>query len=276
MKTKMNYRRNRNTKKYVVITVSLGVLIAVGALWGGSISKNVTGMVHQAAAPLWRGGDNSAQYAATFFSLLQSKQDLVKENRELKERVSEMRTKEVVAKELRAENNRLKSLLDRSGGRDAIGAVILAHPPQSPYDTLVVDVGREHDVQTGDRVYAHGDISIGEIVAVNKRSSIVELFSTQGRITEVRIGPEAISGSAEGQGGQNFLISLPRDISIEEGAVISAPDIGVSVLGVVSHVAKDENSPFQKILFTSPVHVQNISWVTISRSARVEDDIIEE
>lgn len=272
----MNYRRNRNTKKYVVIVLSLGILITIGAVWGEVISKNMTSALHSAAVPFWRGGDNSAQYATTFFSLLQSKQDLVKENQELEERIGEMRTKEVVAKELRAENERLKTLLDRSGGRDAVGAVILAHPPQSPYDTMVIDVGVENEVQTGDRVYAHGDIPIGEIVAVNEHSSIVELFSTQGRITEVRIGPDAISGNAEGRGGQNFLISLPRDVSIEEGAVVSAPDIGVSVLGVVSHVAKDQNSPFQQVLFTSPVHVQNISWVIVSRSARVDNDTIEE
>jgi len=269
----MNYRRNNSVKKYVISIGLFAVIVFASVFWGDTIMRVLSGGLHRAALPFWKGGVTTEQLSGSFFALLQSKQALVEKNQKLEEQIREQEAQKAILKNIRNENDKLKELLDRSSGRDAVGAVILARPPQSPYDTLVIDVGAQKEIQTGDRVYAHGDIPIGEVVSVKRRSSIVELFSTQGRITEVSIGSDSVSGSAEGRGGQNFLIRLPRDVAIHTGDVISAPDIGVSVLGTVGHVEKDENSPFQRIYFTSPVHVQNLSWVTVSRSARIDSSV---
>ena len=42
-------------------------------------------------------------------------------------------------------------------------SAILSKPNQSPYDTLIIDVGTQEGLKTGDTVFALGNVPIGRI-----------------------------------------------------------------------------------------------------------------
>ncbi|MDP3962635.1 MAG: hypothetical protein Q8Q03_02095, partial [bacterium] len=79
---------------------------------------------------------------------------------------------------LQKENEELKELFGRTEKSDKLLAVILKKPPVSAYDVFILDIGDDKGLKKGDRVYARGDILIGEIAEVNGRTSKAKLYSS--------------------------------------------------------------------------------------------------
>ena len=142
-------------------------------------------------------------------------------------------------------------------------AVILAKPNQSPYDTLVIDVGTEQNLEVGDMVFAFGNVPIGRVSDVNQSSSKVVLFSSSGEKIQVLVGD--ISMEISGRGGGNFEMVLPRDIILQKGDSAILPGIMPYVVGIVETIISDPRDSFQKALLTSPVNIQELKFVEVAK-----------
>lgn len=194
-----------------------------------------------------------------------SKEELSKENEELKQKIRELENEQQSLTLYIQENNELKEIFGRSAVRDAVLAVVLQKPPISLYDTLVLDIGRSANINVGDRVYVDGDILLGKIVEVNNKTSKVKLYSTPGEKFEVEIGENHIQATATGRGNGNFEVTLPREVEIKEGDTVVIPSITPTLFATVSSVSGDPARAFQLILFKTPINIQEIGWVLVER-----------
>jgi rod shape-determining protein MreC len=172
---------------------------------------------------------------------------------------------QILVQALKKENTELKELLGRSdiANRKTILATILVRPNQSPYDTIILDVGRNENIEINDKVLAQGDVVLGEIISVSDKTSKVRLFSSPGIETVVSVGEENITLTAIGNGGSNYIIESPREIEIKEGELITIAGPSIYILGVIGEIFSDPAESFKSILFKSPVNIQQLKWVFV-------------
>lgn len=251
--------KTRRTKKLAVVVIILFAFLTMqyfGVNPFSSLSQNI-------ASPSWKLENKATSSIDGFFSLLNSKKSITEENNRLKDQLAEIEYVMISNRELKEENIDLKSILNRADDRNLTLASVLSKPNSSMYDTFIIDVGSNMSVGVGDSIIAHGDFIIGSVSKVYPNSSQVTLFSSPGEKLTVMIGEESIPAIAEGRGGGNFLIKLPRDIDVEKGDVITLPNINLQVFGVVEEIITSPESSFKIILFKNPVNIYTLKWVEI-------------
>ncbi|MBI5134142.1 MAG: rod shape-determining protein MreC [Candidatus Taylorbacteria bacterium] len=199
-----------------------------------------------------------------------SKYSLVKENDGLRREIASREASALLLNDLRTENESLKALLGRTGeGHDVLG-VILSRPPMSPYDTLIIDIGSVDGVEAGDKVYAEGDILIGDVAEAYAHQSKVDLFSAPGRIIPILLGKSGVQIQAVGRGAGNFSARLPVEIGVEEGDPIILPQIRPHTFGVVEKIMVDSSDSLQTMLFKAPANINEIRFVEVDIDTRVD------
>src|SRR3989344_7842889 len=137
-----------------VLFVVLVVLLAPAALWRAPLAE----LFGRAAAPLMHFRYGNAQ------------NDVADPSR--------LAVAEADRDALYQENLDLKARLGRPGTAPVriLGAVLL-RPPATPYDTLVIDAGKEEGAVVGDYVSAGGSGLVGTISEVYAHAARVRLFS---------------------------------------------------------------------------------------------------
>ena len=213
--------------------------------------------------PFWQTRDWGADLFKTMFAPFADKNKLLEENAALKTELARKNLTLAALADLAVENQELKEL----GGRNlktlfVLGA-ILNRPPVSPYDTLTVDIGSNERIAVGDIAMVEENSAIGEVSSITKNSASVSLYSTPERETQVAVGIERTSAPARGRGGGNFEVRLPKNVIVEIGDAIILPGISHHLLGFVSEIETGPNDPFQTILFSLPVNLNNLRFVMI-------------
>ncbi len=170
--------------------------------------------------------------------------------------------------QLQKENEELKNLLGRyaPSSQNKILAQILKKPPFSAYDILIIDIGSDHNIKIGNKVYAVGNILIGEIAEIIGKTSKVKLYSSYGEKYDVLIGQKSIQAVASGQGGGAFEAVLPRDVKVQQGDIIIIPQLNDAVFATVVKVVSDPASSFSKIIFSQSVNIYEQRWVLVDKN----------
>lgn len=165
--------------------------------------------------------------------------------------------------ELQKENAELKSMLNHRVSSSSVIAYIMKKPPFSAYDSFIVDIGVKSNVKVGDKVYAPGNVLIGEIAEIISENAKVKLYSSYGEKYEVFIGQKSIQATAIGRGGGSFEAVLPRDVKIQEGDIVTIPHLTTSVFGIVSKLLVNPSKTFSTVLFSQPINIYEQKWVEI-------------
>lgn len=186
--------------------------------------------------------------------------------------------------QLMAENERLtaqnavleartRDLLHLLGTRtdvaEGIVAGVMARPPVSPYDVLVIDRGTDEGVVTGSQVSGAGGIPIGVVAATSKHSARVLLYSAPGHISSAWIGDERIAVEITGEGSGAFRAEVARDVAVHEGDQVYFMGPGALPSGTVVKVSKDPSDTKNRIQIKPFLNPFSITWVTITRAPSV-------
>jgi len=261
----MNYpqhpKRKRKTALIVLIIVIVGVFII-----NPPVPHFVTRVVHSVGTPLWNAKNTASFWLSDVSSLLQSKGKLIEENQALRRELKRTELRALSSSLFEEENKSLKEILHRSIKKDYILAVVLLRPSLSPYDTFIIDTGEEEGVSIGDFALV-SKVVIGSVTEVFTKTATVTLFSSPGRKVNVIIGPSRLPAEAEGQGGGNFKILLPREIDVTEGDSITIPDINPDIFGIVEHIDREATDAFQTILFKNPINMNEVYFIEVVRKA---------
>ncbi|MFZ2303511.1 MAG: rod shape-determining protein MreC [Minisyncoccia bacterium] len=240
----------------------LFVAVSVFALLYAPIRGVLTQSVYSVAPGVWHVGNAIENAIGMLLTNFKNKNVLVTENEMLNEAVAIMETK-VLDRNLLAEKiTKLEEALGRVRGDNRVVASVIAGPWHSPYDTLVIDVGEDYGVSTGDIVVYSGSGVIGEIIEVTNASSKIKLYSSPGEEHLVSIGAHFVPVKALGKGMGNFEAKIPQDIMVAVGDdVVSAK--GDLLFGKISLVDEKPAEPFKRIFFRVQFNITEIRMVEV-------------
>ncbi len=238
------------------------LVLGLGGSWLFGLFDGVSGLV---GYPFWRAGNQVAAVAKVAPLSLKSKRTLMTEHQELTARIDRLNLALQQQKTVQADNLKLREILGRTEHQaKPIVARVITKPYQTPYDVLVIDIGRENTkhLAVGDRVMAEG-IMLGRVAEINAQTAKVRLLSSPGVMTAVFFNPSGVPAFAHGLGGSNFLIKLPRGTEIAKDETIIEASSTAAMIGKVGIIDTNPNNPFEIIRFRSPFNLFNIMWVEI-------------
>ncbi len=267
--------QNKHRSNYSGAIRGVLIVAAFFLVIGVTVARDgFTRILFAVMTPLWRAEQSAFGGADARLSFFRVKQELVEENRSLKEKNIFLTAELYTLPILKKENQELREILGRRPlDGNFLLARVLARPNRSPYDTLIIDRGEKNGVRAGDVATVYGGIALGTIERVYAASSVVKLFSSPGQEIDVFIGEGNIPVSAEGRGGGNFNARVPKGIVVHEGDSVLFPSSATAFLGVVGAVEALPSDSFQNVFFRAPVNIYELKWVEILRGdGRGEDN----
>lgn len=248
-------------KKIIRNAIGFGILLVLvmaGLLgWLG-------GFLNFIGKPIWKA---EKFITGSFYNnnyIFRTKASITNENHNLIEEISNIRLSMIDYQILKKENEELKEILGRiPTTENYILGNILAKPNQSPYDTIIIDIGNGLGIKEGDRVFINGNVPIGYIDKVYEKTSLVSLFSNPGQKTEGYINETNASVELIGRGGGNFEMIIPIELSAEKGTIIYSPGSSSLIIAIIDEVISKPSDPFKKVILSSPVNIQNHKWVQV-------------
>lgn len=145
-------------------------------------------------------------------------------------------------------------------------STVLIRPPQSPYDVIVIDRGQDIGISEGDQVYVWEGFPIGEVVTVYKNRSIVKLLSAPGNKVEVYIGTSTTAVVAEGKGGGNFFLKLPKVSDIKDGDLVARNFLPPEVFSSIESVDSNAGEAYTYAYFKLPINLNNLVYVLVKKN----------
>lgn len=237
------------------------------------------------AAFWWRGGfeDLSSRALAPvssarggFFSFLggvgaffSSKVALEAENQKLGAELAHAQALIADRDTLAEENLALKEAFGRAdAARRVILAGVIARPPGMPYDTLLIDAGREQGIQGGAVVFAGGGAAIGTVANVYEKTARVALYSSPGATYDGLLtsgGRSPVALTIEGDGGGSFSGKIPAATPATVGDALVLPGIAGGFMGSVSGIDAPEGDSFKTLYFRLPVNIFQLQFVQVEK-----------
>lgn len=268
---KTTFRRSSAARK----KLSFGFL-ALLMLTGGVVVLAKTGSLAffsrglgEILGPTWGREASLREALPQPTRFLFSKSALIAENESLKRELVTLTALRAANDLLRLENEKLQALIGRATDVDLIFAAVLVRPNRSPYDTLILDRGSGDGVSVGDLVAVEGgQIALGTIIEASATQSKSKLYSSDGTEIPVFVGDGSAPGIAEGIGGSNFIVELPRGVSVKEGDQVVTAEGEPRILGVVGRIEARSSDAFDRVHFKSPVNIQEVWWVEIVRGSQ--------
>lgn len=263
--------------KYTIAIVILFFLIYPGTKISAWVYFRLSSLTHAVLRPVLILGNNIGGSLSNTGAYFYSKNSLFLENENLKSKLAEQEARMSNYSSILDENLKIKETLGRKTEKaNMILVSILSKPNQSPYDTLVVDMGAKSGLVSGQKVFALGNVPIGRVAEVYLNTSKIILYSNPGEKTEVIISGKPTSNAfgmtgtggdtfmqIVGRGGGNFEMILPRDFVLEKGTEVVLPGITPYTVGIVQTIISDPRDSFQKALLSSPVNIQEIKFVEV-------------
>lgn len=230
---------------------------------GAGVFALFDNLIITAVSPLWRAENSFSRSLSNIGTFFKTRDGLISENATFKDRLASLEL-ELSASSLRqSENERLLELLGRHSEAGGIAVSVLTHPPQSPYDLLVVDAGERENVILGARAFLPEGPEVGVVTQVSPSFSRVKLLSTSGEKTQAVLERNQVGVMLEGMGGGNFKIILPRETAVEVGDKVLSANLQSSLLAIVEEVNLEATDSFKEVLARSPVNIFTIRLLTI-------------
>lgn len=250
--------RRRRYPALIVVGVLLVVLLTVPVTRNG-IRKGVGAF----GMSVLRGTNAFGGWFKGIGSTLRFKSSLVEENSLLKGQLATLGARLAERDQLARENEELKAQMGRAVNIKFTLAAVLAKPPESLYDTLIVDGGESTGFTVGQVVYANGETPIGTIEQVMPDSAVVRLYSSSGQKTVARLDPSSVDVTLVGRGGGVFVVEVPHDLSVDANSLALSKELDPHIIATLQKATSDPRDSFQTLLFSSPVNMNELSFVQV-------------
>lgn len=243
-------------RKRFIYTLSVLLLLALGlSVFGSPILKLIEPVLASENA-VTRGVKN-------FFVFLKDKDKLVSENIALRESLSEYDSLQISYRALLSSRDDLLARFGRAPQGEAVAAGVLSHPPETPYDILIIDAGQDAGVEVGDRVSLPDGGALGRINEVMTSMAKVELYSGSGVETAAYLERGGVPVTLVGRGGGSFRFTLPRDIAVEVGDRVFLTGIRSELLAVVRDVELEATDSEKRIIAGGVRNIGSIRFVRV-------------
>ncbi|MDP2665793.1 MAG: rod shape-determining protein MreC [bacterium] len=142
-------------------------------------------------------------------------------------------------------------------------AGIVARPPVSPYDTIVLSVGSGAGVTLGMEAFGEGGVPLGVITSVTADFSRATLFSSPGMMTRGWVASADMPLNIFGAGGGAMNASLSRSAGVNIGDTVFAPGPGMLPIGSVVRIDSDPSAPGITLRIMPKTNPSSLTWVLL-------------
>lgn len=254
----LSNRRRKTVGFFAAVSI-----VVLASVWFG-LSRFFTHAAGSVAEPIFSKERTVQTVLGGMFALIKTKASLVAENRSLKERLGEETLKNEIIQVLMNDN---RELVNRYGewGSFLVRAEILAVPPASLYDTVLLDQGTDDGILPGDLVRAPGGAALGRIESVEGTFSRARLFSSVGVRTEglLPLGGESIE--IIGAGGGMMHVTVPKDFEVAIGDPVSLREDRLALLGIVEAVGERSAGSLKVLFIRAAANVQELGFAAVVR-----------
>jgi hypothetical protein len=218
-----------------------------------------------ATAPLLSGGDRVAAAFSGFSAGFSNTRKLAAQNAALAAEAS------ALAAENQALSAQIADLTALIGSvpqvPSGVAAGVIARPPESAYDTLIVGAGADDGIVAGDAAFAAGGTPLGAVAAVSGGYARVALLSASGMRTFAWLGPERLPITLVGQGGGAFTAEAPRSATTTPGEAVYVAGPGSLPIGTLAKAGGDPSAPFTTLYIEGRVNPGAVTMVLIRPGA---------
>lgn len=195
------------------------------------------------------------------------------------ERIGKPESLILEVEKLREANQALRKLLNfkEESNFSIKGARVLLYFKELNGEALMIDRGRDFDIEKGDLVIDENRLLVGVVAEVYDRISKISIASNTGTALEVLVLPLGISSLARGLGARAFSLDLiPVDVPLRRGDLVTLLGIENGIGGefgvrgssrfsfLLGSVVSDESSPdsvFKKVkavLLSKPEKLEEV------------------
>ena len=259
MKTNYLLRSKHSNPLLKIVTVVMAVLVL-----GFGFFRLLGGQVITLISPFWKLENGVTVWVSDLGTSFRSKEALVAENRSLRD---ELFLRKIRLSSLNASRSREQELLALLGRAESLGGVLasaLSRPPQSPYDVVVIDAGKEDGIEDNFRVFVPDGPVVGVVKEAFSHNAKVSLYSTFGEETEGILERGGVPVTLSGMGGGNFKITMERDLEVEIGDRIVSRDVEAWPLAIVEDISMKPTDSSKSVLARSPVNIFSLRYVLVA------------
>ena len=246
--------RKRNRALRSIVTLGSVALVLVVIVFNGFIASFVSGMLALLSTK------TPDTYEALPKSVLASRLE------DAENELARIRYQSLLYSREVEKNQELTALLNLPTNDSFARGMVIARPPRTHYDTLLVSVPAISGISVGDEVYAHGT-TVGTVSEVRNRTVLVSLFSSPDTTFDVRVGEPSAISSVQGLGGGAFSFELPKEVFVEVGDVVLAAHTE-SVVAVVQSITDEPERTTVTVRAAAPVALSDIRTVEFVRPFR--------
>lgn len=142
-------------------------------------------------------------------------------------------------------------------------AGVVARPPESPYDTLVLSAGTSAGVTLGMEAFGAGGVPLGSVSSVTDDFSRVTLFSAPHMVTRGWVGRASIPVDIFGAGAGTMQASFSRSAHVTVGDTVFAPGPGMLPIGSVVRIDNNPSTPGATLRIMPMINLFSLSWVLL-------------
>jgi len=258
---KVNYPpKNRLRNPYLRRILILILIFVLGA----TLFSLATDVIIAIVSPVWKAENVVVRSLRNGVTFLNSTKALLEENTALKEKISSLELRILDLSNNQIQESDLFQLIGRAENMDAIVAVVLTHPPQTPYDIIIIDAGSRDSVILGQEVSLPEGPILGTISEVFPRNAKVKLLSSNDEETSAVLERNSVPVTLVGVGGGNFKLTIPQDIEIEKGDRILSLGIVPHLLAIVGDIKVKPTDSFKEVLARSPTNIFTLRLVFVT------------
>lgn len=263
----MIYRQKskKRSKRPVVVLVGIILFVAIASLLLIKAHTPLSRVMRIIGLPLWKAEIFLSNHTHSVSGFFRSRNDVIAENDALRAEHDLDQQKLLDYEVLKSEHAKILQDYGRDGTQNKILATVLVRPPQTPYDTLIIDIGSNNGIVSDDVVYTTGGIILGTVSEVSARTSNVTLFSRTNLMTPAIFERTNLAVTVRGIGGGTFEAQVPQEADIVKDDIVILPKLEPSPLGAVELVESSVKSAFKRVLIQTPINISYTRFVLVGQ-----------
>ncbi|MDP2651538.1 MAG: rod shape-determining protein MreC [bacterium] len=210
-----------------------------------------------AFTPIFRSADSLAAASHSFVQSFSDTAVLAARNEQLMNENAALANENVALTQKVAD---ISAIGKASGG---ILAGVVARPPESPYDTLVLSAGSDAGVALGQEAFGAGGVPLGIVSSVLTDFSRVTLFSAPNTKTAGWVGRASLPLTIFGAGAGAMQATAARSAGIAVGDIVFVPGPGMLPIGAIVRVESDPSSPSVTLRIQPALNPFSVTWVLL-------------
>ena len=140
---------------------------------------------------------------------------------------------------------------------------VIARPPTSPYDVLLLSKGSEEGVTLGMGAFGAGGVPLGIVSTVFDNFSRITLFSAPGVRVNGWVGHTNVPLTIFGAGAGALQASIARSANVTVGDRVFAPGPDMLVIGTIIRIDDDPSLPNVILRIQPTLNLFSTTWVLL-------------